>query len=200
MRKYIVILLIAASSVCCAQNSIKIFVNLNKIETRFNGKFKIAKRPTQTIFVIRQRNIQLYEEVLIKIDENIYLKPAVGCDYEFSASHFSPLYRLDLVGDFDKFLFRVAYGSSLAGGVVSTKCEYKFTDNFFAGLQTSNNLIGPRVDYRFKALCDKNFSIGCYYLSKDKYGVSFRFDIFEFFPKWKEKRDKMDAWLNDQID
>lgn len=195
MRKYTLILLLAVCSVCFAQNSTQIKVDLNRIEVRLNGKLKISKKPLYTFLIIRKKRIELYKELFVNIDKNMYLRPAVGFEYNFITNRISAKTRLDFIGNFDKIFFNIIYGSDLSQGV-STRLEYKFTKKFLVGFQSLNENIGPRIDYQFEAFHDKKFTIGTYYLIGNNFGFSFRFDILTFFPKWRNTKKEFEYWIN----
>jgi len=195
MKKYAVILLLLANSVCLAQNS-NIKFKFNKIEAHIKGRHKISKEYLYTLFILRKDKMEVYKEVIIKIDNNLYLNPGIGWSYNFNTRDNSLRTRLGFTGNFSKLFFKVVYGSDIRTYNVSTRLEYKFTNRFFAGIQSANEWIGPRVDYKLFIFNKKEFKIGIYYLSKDIFGFSMKFDIFDLFPKLEQERIKIKNWIN----
>jgi len=182
------------NSVCFAQNS-NIKLKFNKIEAHIKGRYKISKEYLYTLFILRKNEVEVYKEIIIKVDNNMYLKPAIGWNYNFNTKYNSPRARLDFIGGFNKFFFKIVYGSDIRTYGVTTRLEYKFKNRFYGGIQSFNRWVGPRVDYKFLVFNKKEFSVGAYYLSRNISGFDLKFDVFEIFPKWKKKREKFRNWI-----
>lgn len=169
---------------------------IDQVRLRVKNKLKVFNSDLNSLISIREKRLEYYEELQFRVDTFLVLRPAAGFEYSYSDQKIKPRVRMQVRIDFEKYFFLINYGSDIVRHGLSTRSMYRVKGNFLLGIQSSNEHVGPRVDWSFCALGNSTFKLGLYYLRHDDFGFALRCDLLEFFPSLKEKLKKIEKGVN----
>lgn len=172
---------------------------IDQIRLRVKNKLKIFNSDLNSLIAIREKRLEYYEELQFRVDTFLVLRPAAGFEYSYADQKLKPRIRMQIRTDFEKYFLLINYGSDIVRHGLSTRSMVKIKENFLLGIQSSNEHVGPRVDWQFCALGNNTFKLGLYYLKHDDFGFALRCDLLEFFPSIKGKLKKIERGVNRKL-